>query len=316
MQARAAMQPMYCPGMKQGKCIDAKRPAFAYMAHYIVRAMYKAWPTTSSWVTMPYFQLQEKFSQGCRYDVLGNWPGKLCEVDPETKVSRDVTDEEILEFARAKADPEDPEGVYLLRRFRANQILSTMILSDQETREMHYSCLFILSDIIPKPTGYATFSLIRPSPNGPTEFLYIDPVGIVLTQSIKDTSADTIALLIDHNIQVPARFTDRVTRRKVDKEKNPQAHVARPALQRILPSDYLTAGQTSIMNQGITQEQRERVARSSNVKGQASASSQEDNRRVTWNANTYVDTGKGKSKTPEEREQERGRLRRWEHDNC
>ena len=127
MQARAAMQPMYCPGMKQGKCIDAKRPAFAYMAHYIVRAMYKAWPTTSSWVTMPYFQLQEKFSQGCRYDVLGNWPGKLCEVDPETKVSRDVTDEEILEFARAKADPEDPEGVYLLRRFRANQILSTMI---------------------------------------------------------------------------------------------------------------------------------------------------------------------------------------------
>ena len=100
------------------------------------------------------------------------------------------------------------------------------------------------------------------------------------------------------------------------KEKNPQAHVARPALQRILPSDYLTAGQTSIMNQGITQEQRERVAHSSNVKGQASASSQEDNRRVTWNANTYVDTGKGKSKTPEEREQERGRLRRWEHDNC
>ena len=102
----------------------------------------------------------------------------------------------------------------------------------------------------------------------------------------------------------------------MDKEKNPQAHVARPALQRILPSDYLTAGQTSIMNQGITQEQRERVAHSSNVKGQASASSQEDNRRVTWNTNTYVDTGKGKSKTPEEREQERGRLRRWEHDNC
>ena len=47
----------------------------------------------------------------------------------------------------------------------------------------------------------------------------------------------------------------------MDKEKNPQAHVARPALQHVLPSDYLTAGQTSIMDQGITQEQRERVAR-------------------------------------------------------
>eukprot|EP00439_Symbiodinium_sp_Y106_P018675 s8961_g2.t1 len=95
---------------------------------------------------------------------------------------------------------------------------------DQETNVMHYSWLHILSKITPKLTGYAAFSLIRPPPNGPTEYLYIDPVGIVLTQSIKDTSADTMALLIDHNIQVPAKFTDRVTRRKVDKEKNPQAH--------------------------------------------------------------------------------------------
>ena len=79
--------------------------------------------------------------------------------------------------------------------------------------------LFILSEIIPKLTGSATFSLIRPPPSGPTEFLYIDPVGIVLTQSIKDTSADTIALLIDHNIQVPARFTDRVIRRRWTKKR-------------------------------------------------------------------------------------------------
>ena len=49
--------------------------------------------------------------------------------------------------------------------------------------------------------------------------MYIDPVGLVLTQSIKDTSADTVALLIDRNIQVPAKFTDRVTRRKVDKRR-------------------------------------------------------------------------------------------------
>ena len=127
--------------------------------------MYKAWPTSSSWVTMPYFQMQEKFSQGCRYDVLGNWPGKLCDVDPETKISRDITEEEVLEFARAKADPEDPEGVYLLRRFRANQTLSTLTRGaiqmgysreafnpktysdrDQETKVMHYSCLHILSE--------------------------------------------------------------------------------------------------------------------------------------------------------------------------
>ena len=52
---------------------------------------------------MPYFQMQEKFEQGCRYDVLGNWPGKLSELDHESKISRDVTGEEILEFAAGKS---------------------------------------------------------------------------------------------------------------------------------------------------------------------------------------------------------------------
>ena len=52
------------------------------------------------------------------------------------------------------------------------------------------------------------------------------------------------------------------------------------------------------MDQGITQEHRERVARPSNVKGPASASSQGDNRRVTWNANTYVDKAKVNPRTP------------------
>ena len=56
----------------------------------------------------------------------------------------------------------------------------------------------------------------------------------------KCITADTIALLIDHNIQVPARFVDRVIRRKVDREKNPQAHSVRPALQHLQPSDCMT----------------------------------------------------------------------------
>ena len=69
------------------------------------------------------------------------------------------------------------------------------------------------------------------------------------------------------------------------------------------------------MDQGITRKQRERVARPSNAKGPASSSSQGDNRRVTWDANTYVDKGKGKSQIPEEREKERDRLRHWYRDN-
>ena len=67
------------------------------------------------------------------------------------------------------------------------------------------------------------------------------------------------------------------------------------------------------MDASITPEQRERLGRLSNVKG--SSSGKGDSRRVSWNANTYVDKGdkgKGKSSTPEEREDERERLRRRE----
>ena len=122
---------------------------------------------------------------------------------------------------------------------------------DQLTKEMRYSCLFVLREIIPKPTVCDVF-LDSSSTN------WSDKLPVHCSRGHRPHAEYhghvTIALLIDHNIQVPARFTDRVIRRKVDQEKNPQAHVVRPALQHIRPSDYLTAGQTSIMDQGITQE--------------------------------------------------------------
>ena len=111
-------------------------------------------------------------------------------------------------------------------------------------------------------------------------------------------------------------MADKVVKRKIDKENNPQAHKGHRALKHLTPADYMAAGQTSFMDASITPEQRERFGRPSNVKG--SSSGKGDNRRVSWNANTYVDKGdkgKGKSSTPEEREGERERLRRWERDN-
>ena len=53
----------------------------------------------------------------------------------------------------------------------------TYIKRGQSTKEMHLSCLCVLSEIIPKLRGYESFSLIRPPPTGPTEFLCIHPVG-------------------------------------------------------------------------------------------------------------------------------------------
>ena len=138
----------------------------------------------------------------------------------------------------------------------------TYIKRGQSTKEMHLSCLCVLSEITPKLTGCESFSLIRPSPTGPTEFSYIDPAGIVMMEKSQGHVC---------NIQVPAKMTDKVVKRKIGKEKNP------------------AAGQTSIMDASITPEQRERLGRPSNVKG--SSSGRGDTRRVSWNANTYIDKG-------------------------
>ena len=41
-QARSAMQPIYCPEMKQGQCIDAKRPLHGLLsrAYYVQGVAY------------------------------------------------------------------------------------------------------------------------------------------------------------------------------------------------------------------------------------------------------------------------------------
>eukprot|EP00439_Symbiodinium_sp_Y106_P057141 s5665_g8.t1 len=53
-------------------------------------------------------------------------PLALGRVDPSTKVSREVTDEEVLQYARAKNDDQDPEGKYVLRKLRTNQLMSKL----------------------------------------------------------------------------------------------------------------------------------------------------------------------------------------------
>ena len=157
----------------------------------------------------------------------------------------------------------------------------TYIRRGQTTKQMHFSCLGVLCVIIPKITGYSQFSLIRPTPTGPTEFLYIDPAGVILMQSLNDTSATTIALLIDHNVQVPAKFTDKVTKQKIDAETNPQVHAKRNALHHLTHSDFMATGQSSIMDTEVTQEERERLARppQSNPEG--------ENQRRVRNANSW-----------------------------
>lgn len=102
--------------------------ALAYMAYVYVRTMYEVWPTTTSWLTMTsYAKMRERFSQGHRYDVVGTWM-QLCGVDENTMVNKEVTDEEIAAEVQNRVHEmsDDPDGTWLVRRFRANQLLSEL----------------------------------------------------------------------------------------------------------------------------------------------------------------------------------------------
>ena len=55
-------------------------------------ARYKSVVEDALW---PYGKLRERFAQGARYDVMGTWPSPISDIDPNTNISKGVTDEEI-----------------------------------------------------------------------------------------------------------------------------------------------------------------------------------------------------------------------------
>ena len=265
---------------------------------------------------------------GGRYDALGIWPAGLCRIDPETNISKEISDEEVqASCAEVRSDISDPDGRWLLKKVRTNQTVSALIRGasqlgysrqafnpqtyierGQGPKEMHFSCLGLLNELIPKVTGYTMYSLIRPAPSRQTAYLYIDPVGVVLTQSLKDTSADTLAFLVDHDVQVPAKFLDKITKHKIDAETNPQHHTKRVALKHLSHADFMGEGQQSIMDTAVTPEECTRVARPAHPKA-APSTTRDDYHPAPRNVNYWLDKGKGKGKwkgkNAEEQAQER-----------
>ena len=214
--ARTALQPVLYLDSRVGNCVDANHAAFSYAACFVCRTIYKIhkmWPSTIKWMTMPYEVMQERFRTGSRYDAMGNWPGPLCTTDPETNVSREISDEEIqVSHAHAGGELEDPDRRWLVRKFRTNQVLSSLIRGadqlgynrqafnpktyldrGQDAREMHFCCLGLLNEIIPKVTGYTDVFSHSSGPEPCNGYLYIDPVGCVLVQSMKEYHQPTIS---------------------------------------------------------------------------------------------------------------------------
>ena len=72
--------------------------------------------------------MQERFNTGGRYDALGRWPAGLCGTDPETNIIKEISDEEVqASCAEVRGDISDPDGRWLLKKLRTNQIVSALI---------------------------------------------------------------------------------------------------------------------------------------------------------------------------------------------
>ncbi|OLP73232.1 hypothetical protein AK812_SmicGene47605, partial [Symbiodinium microadriaticum] len=127
-------------------------------------------------------EAKEMFDDGKRHDALGPW-GHLSEVDPNTGVSRDVTDAEVLAYGRSLGIEEDQTGSHLLNRLKSNQLISQLIrgaiqlgyqrqhfMVENHMREgqtfatpmVHSSCAVLLSKLVAKVMGYRQCTVLAP----------------------------------------------------------------------------------------------------------------------------------------------------------
>ncbi|CAE7335570.1 unnamed protein product, partial [Symbiodinium sp. KB8] len=102
--------------------------------------------------------------------------------------------------------------------------------------------------VIGMTTGYCMFTLLHPIPAGTTEHaLCIDPYSIVLLLGPSDSPIALLALMVDFNIQMQAKFVD-----KLNKNRAAQRPLHAQALTHITPKQYTRPGQISILNMPMT----------------------------------------------------------------
>ena len=88
--------------------------------------MHKNWKGNVKWLDLPMEAMHKLFRDEKRHDVLGSWGPDLSRVDDETGISRDVTDEEVLAYAKSFKNPEDPE-IHLFNKFKTNQLIAKLM---------------------------------------------------------------------------------------------------------------------------------------------------------------------------------------------
>ena len=74
------------------------------------------------------------------------------------------------------------------------------------------SCLAVLQTLVAKVTGLKMFATWRKPPHGPGDYLYIDPVGVIILNGQEVPSVTTIEMIVDYDIQIPACFTEKLSK--------------------------------------------------------------------------------------------------------
>jgi hypothetical protein len=265
--------------------------------------------------------MKSSFMQGNRYDIKGIYPA-FNQVDPETLISRELTDEEILRVGAMRQDATDRDGQYMLRRLRANQTLfmlargaylmgytrgdfdpATYCNRGQDPKQMHSSYHSILNRLIPVLTGYRMYSLVSPAARRSDNVFIIDPVGVISVADTKIITATAIAMLVDNDITLPQKFINKLSASRAEQEEYPQARRGQSsALRHITPGEYLPPGQTSIMDRPMNEEERAELGR---------PSAREDRQR----SNADKGKAKGKRQSSSDREHARKQAQRWDYHN-
>ena len=170
--------------LEPASLIDPSTDYARYMVYIIVRLMYKSWTGNTRWLDIPYAKAKGMFDDGKRHDALGPWGPILSEVDPNTGVSREVADEEVLAYGASLGSVEDPMGIHLPNRLRTNQLMSKLQRGaiqlgyqrqhfkvqnhmregqDVDTPMVHSSCAMLLSKLVAKVRGISTVHRIGPA---------------------------------------------------------------------------------------------------------------------------------------------------------
>ena len=199
------------------------------------------------WLEIPLQTMRQLFQERKRYDVLGEWGEVLSEVDEDTYISRDVQDTDILAYGVSKNNYEDPDGTYLLRRFRTHRLRSQIMRGavqhgfqrknfdprshmrddqDEDTPQMHSSCYALLQQIVGKVTGFSRFTMLQPmNQHSHRNVLCIDPCRIAMMFGPGHCTRTFLSFLVDIDIQLPASFIHKLTtsRQQAPKSKNTSA---------------------------------------------------------------------------------------------